>query len=304
MPLPMMAYAHVDVFATRPYTGNSLAVFVDPPQLDTEQMMSITQELRHFETIFVRTTDEQDVVRAKVFDLVDELDFAGHPLLGAAAVLHENASIELGEERAWTFVLNTKTVHVTTCNDAEGHVRAVLDQGRPQFVRPSSDLDMAAEAIAAALGLDADDLDDKLPLEIISTGLRYLVVPVRDQDALARARIVHPYFGGFLHGFGAQFVYVLDAHAPEGRHWNNDGVLEDVATGSAAGCVAAYLLRHGLARDGQEIRLAQGRHTGRPSSIAITAHGDPDEPQRVTVGGGVCLVGTGLLHAMPPGELW
>ncbi|WP_433518037.1 PhzF family phenazine biosynthesis protein [Nonomuraea sp. CA-143628] len=288
-------YYHVDVFSDRPFTGNSLAVFVDPPPLGESQMARLTQELRHFETIFVRTTDAPDVVHARVFDLMGELDFAGHPVLGAAAVLHERAGVAYGEERHWSFTLGARHVDVTTRGDTAGQVSALLDQGRPELLPPT----VPRDPVAAALGLTAADLDDTLPPEVVSTGLRYLVVPVRDADVLARARITHPDFEGFLGGYGAQYVYVLDARAIEGRHWNNDGVLEDVATGSAAGCVAAYLMRHGRARDGQELSLAQGRFTGRPSRIAITAYGRPDAVERVTVGGGVSMVATGTLRALP-----
>lgn len=281
----MTGYHHVDVFADRPYTGNSLAVFVDPPPLDNDRLAAITRELRHFETIFVTTGDP---VRARVFDLVEELDFAGHPVLGAAAVLHERAPGS--GERTWTFALRAGTVRVTTRSSSEGRVSALMDQGTPEVI--PSDVDRGE--IAAALGLR--HLDDALPLEIVSTGLRYLIVPVRD---LSGARIVHPDFGALLASYGAQYAYLLDASAPEGRHWNNDGVVEDVATGSAAGCVAAYLLRHGLAADGQEVALAQGRFTGRPSRIAITAYGTPGRVERVTVGGNVSFVGTGTLRELP-----
>jgi trans-2,3-dihydro-3-hydroxyanthranilate isomerase len=293
----MTDYHHVDVFADHPYTGNSLAVFVDPPPLDAERMLRVTQELRHFETIFVRTVDALGVVRARVFDLMEELDFAGHPVLGAAAVLHERAGAEPGEERSWTFELKAGTVRVTTHAERPGQVSALLDQGRPAFVAEKAPLERAT--VAEALGLGEHDLDAGLPLEIVSTGLRYLIIAVRDTDVLARARIRHPDFGAFLERLGAQFAYVLDAGGIEGRHWNNDGVLEDVATGSAAGCVAAYLLRHGRARDGQELSLAQGRFTGRPSRIAITAHGTADDIHRVTVGGDVAAVGTGSLRVLP-----
>ncbi|MET7303999.1 PhzF family phenazine biosynthesis protein [Embleya sp. NPDC005575] len=102
--------------------------------------------------------------------------------------------------------------------------------------------------------------------------------------------------------FGARFAYVLDARAPEGRHWNNDGVLEDVATGSAAGCVAAYLLRHGRTHAGAELTLSQGRFVGRPSTLTIAAHGAPEDVERVVVGGAVSMVGIGTLHALPPGR--
>ena len=95
----MARYYHVDVFTDVAYTGNSLAVFVDPPPLDGGQMLRITQELRHFETIFVTTLAEPGAVRARVFDLFSELDFAGHPVLGAAGVLHELRAS--GTNRAW-----------------------------------------------------------------------------------------------------------------------------------------------------------------------------------------------------------
>jgi PhzF family phenazine biosynthesis protein len=289
----MTRYHHVDVFADAAYTGNSLAVFLDPPPLRAGQMLAITRELRHFETIFVTTLTEPDTVRARVFDLSSELDFAGHPVLGAAGVLHEVRG--KGEHGQWTFALPAGTVQVTT-RLAGGRLSGVLDQGRPQFIAPAAPL--VSESVAASLGLAAADLDQELPPEIVSTGLRYLIVPVR-AGALARARIARPDFDGFLGGLGAQFAYVLDAASMEGRHWNNDGLLEDVATGSAAGCVAGYLRRHQRIPDGEPSGLAQGRFAGRPSRITITAYGPPDAVSRVTVGGAVTVVGEGTLRTLP-----
>jgi trans-2,3-dihydro-3-hydroxyanthranilate isomerase len=294
-------YYHADVFSDGGYTGNSLAVFVNPPPLDAGQMSRITQELRHFESIFVTESSLPGVVRARVFDLADELEFAGHPLLGAAAVLHERAAAAAGdEERCWTLELPARTVAVRTCRHVDGRLSALLDPGRLDVVRslPRE----SGRVVADALSLDAADLDATLPLEVLSTGLRYLVVPVRDADALARARIRRPDFEAFLAEFDAQFVYVLDVGALEGRHWNNDGVVEDVATASAAGCVAGYLLRHGRAHHGDEIFLAQGRFVGRPSRIAITAFGTKDAVERITVRGDVAIVGAGNLRALPPPE--
>jgi trans-2,3-dihydro-3-hydroxyanthranilate isomerase len=290
-------YHHVDVFTDVAYAGNSVTVFVDPPPLSVEQMSMITKELRHFETIFVTTSSSEGVVQARVFDLVEELDFAGHPVLGAAGVLHLLGDTATGEERRWDFEFAARTVGVTTRRHAAGHVSALLDQGRPELIREVPPADRPA--VAAALGLDVADLDDTSPPEVFSTGLRYLIVPVRGGGALARARIAHPAFDRFVGRFGAQFGYVLDVDAVEGRHWNNDGLLEDVATGSAAGCVAAYLMRHGRARDREPISLSQGRFVGRPSKITITAYGTADAVERVTVGGDVAVVGTGDLRALP-----
>jgi trans-2,3-dihydro-3-hydroxyanthranilate isomerase len=292
----MTRYHHVDVFSDAAYTGNSLAVFVDPPPLSAGQMLRVTQELRHFETIFVTTLTEPGTVQGRVFDLFGELDFAGHPVLGAAAVLHE--LLGTGANGEWTFQLPARTVRVATRRGA-GYVAGVLDQGRPELIVPAAPLDR--ELIAASVGLAGADLDPGLPPEIVSTGLRYLIVPVR-AGALVRARIARPDFGEFLAQRGAEFAYLLDAAAMEGRHWNNDGVLEDVATGSAAGCVAGYLLRHQRIRDGEPAALAQGRFTGRPSRITITAYGMPDEVSRVTVGGAVTFVGTGTLNTLPPAD--
>ncbi|WP_131737035.1 PhzF family phenazine biosynthesis protein [Actinomadura roseirufa] len=293
-------YHHVDVFTDVAYAGNSLTVFVDPPHLSTAQMSKITKELRHFETIFLTSAAVRGTVEARVFDLHEELDFAGHPVLGAAAVLHRRSGVPPEEEREWTFVLAARTVQVTTRGDAAGHVSALLDQGRPELIHRASPSDRPA--IAAALGLAEGDLDPALLPEVISTGLKYLIVPVSGQDALARARITRPDFDAFLAGFGAQFAYVLDPAGIEGRHWNNDGLLEDIATGSAAGCVAAYLLRQGLAAGGERVHLSQGRFVGRPSTITVTAYGTPDAVVRVTVGGDIAVVGTGSLHVLPPLE--
>ncbi|GAA3227848.1 PhzF family phenazine biosynthesis protein [Nonomuraea helvata] len=292
-----VAYHHVDVFADGPYSGNSLAVFVDPPPLSAAQMSLITQELRHFETIFVRRSG--DAIQARVFDLIEELDFAGHPVLGAAAVLHDLDAPTAERYRAWTITLPAGTVSVSTRRSAPGRVAALLETERPELVArpPAGDQD----AIAAAFGLTPDDLDEALPPEVWSTGLRYLIVPVRG-EALARARVAHRDLTGFLEARGAQFAYLLDAATPEGRHWNNDGLMEDVGTGSAAGCVAAYLMHRGRLGDGERMTLAQGRFTGRPSAISIGAYGGADTVERVTVGGEVVRVGLGTLEVLPGGE--
>jgi PhzF family phenazine biosynthesis protein len=290
-------YHHVDVFAARPYTGNSLAVIIDPPPLTTGQRAAITRELRHFETIFVAAGGRPGSVTARVFDLEGELAFAGHPVLGAAAVLHDQANPGPQASLTTSVALPARTVTVQTTGSLAAGVLAALDQGRPDVLAaPASS---QRPAIAAALGLAAGDLDEDLPPEVISTGLRYLIVPVRSADALGRARIRDENFAGFLAGLGADYAYLLDAAGTEGRHWNNDGIVEDVATGSAAGCVAAYLMRRGRAADGESRTLRQGRFTGRPSEIQITAFGDAQSVDRVVVAGRVSLVATGHLHALP-----
>jgi PhzF family phenazine biosynthesis protein len=151
--------------------------------------------------------------------------------------------------------------------------------------------------VAQALNLPLDVLHPTLPLEVVSTGLRYLVVPVT--RGLEQARIVDPRFEAMLGEFGAEFAYLVDVERLEGRHWNNDGIVEDVATGSGAGCVAAYLRRHDWLGSGEERVLHQGRFVGRPSGIRISALGPADDIRTITVGGDVAIVGEGVLQTLP-----
>ena len=121
-----LRYHHVDVFSRRAFSGNSLSVFSGAGALSQEQMLAITQEMRHFESIFLQSTDDGQRFRARVFDLVEELDFAGHPLIGAASVVH--SVLNESETAEWVFELNQKTVTVTTRRTPTGF-SALLDQG-------------------------------------------------------------------------------------------------------------------------------------------------------------------------------
>jgi PhzF family phenazine biosynthesis protein len=113
-----MDFQHVDVFADAPFTGNSVTVFFPGGTLATGQLLAITQEFRHFESIFLRPAADETHWRARVFDLIEELDFAGHPVLGAAAVLHDH----LGGDttRLWTIDLPAKTVNEPTTGEGSG----------------------------------------------------------------------------------------------------------------------------------------------------------------------------------------
>jgi PhzF family phenazine biosynthesis protein len=293
-----MQFQHVDVFADTPFTGNSVTVFLADGPVDTGQMLTITQEFRHFESIFLWPTAAGRRWRARVFDLEDELDFAGHPVLGAAAVLHDR--VGGGATRQWTIELPAKTVTVQTARDSTARdgtgFRATLDQGRPGY--GPSVTGAAAAPILHGIGLCAADLAPGLESALVSTGLRYLVIPV-SAGALARAAITVSDFAGRLAAVGAQFAYLLDPDGLEGRHWTNDGRTEDIATGSAAGTVGAYLARAGRVALNQPFTLHQGRFTGRPSQIQVEPRGSAGDITRILVGGQVALVATGTLRNLP-----
>ena len=286
-------YHHVDVFSERPYSGNSLAVFPDARGLTGPQMDRITKELRHFESIFLEAESGELAYNARVFDLIEELDFAGHPVIGAACVLHALAGTG-GTER-WTIHLKARTVTVETERRAAARYTATLAQGAAEFLGSPSVA--TRDEIAAWFSLSVSDLDPNLLPEVVSTGLRYLVLPVRSRG-LAAARITPADLDAKLASLGAQFAYLIDVASLEGRHWNNDGVVEDIATGSGAGCVAAYLRRHDRIPDGEIATLRQGRFVGRPSEITLRANGAGTDVS-VVVGVTVSLVGEGRLDALP-----
>jgi trans-2,3-dihydro-3-hydroxyanthranilate isomerase len=279
-------FIHCDVFATRPYSGNSLAVFTDCAGLTGVQMLTITQEMRHFETIFL--SEDNGRLFARVFDLFEELPFAGHPIIGAACTLHREAGAD--GKREWTIGLQGGREVMVSTEYRDGRYFGTLDQSRPEMIGTVDTKER--QGIARAFNLDQLAA---FPLEVISTGLKYLVVPVA--GGLNAARITVPDLEQTLKRLGAEFAYLVDLDTFEGRHWNNDGIMEDVATGSAAGVVGAYALKYGLAEPGRSFSLKQGHFMGRPSEIIVTPFGRQDEIERVTVTGEVAHVGRGEVIA-------
>ncbi|WP_420345382.1 PhzF family phenazine biosynthesis protein [Pelagibius sp.] len=280
-----LAWVHADVFCDAPLGGNGLCVFRPDRPLDDDTMLRLTQEMRQFESIFLFA--EGDRIRARIFTVEEELDFAGHPLLGAAAVLHD-AEASPPERASWPFHLNSRSVDLATRRLGARFYEAAMDQGVPRWGREAEGA--ARAAVLEALGLAEADLVPGLPLAMVSTGLDYLIVPVTPAG-LAKAAIRVDDFEARLDGLGAKFAYLLDTENAEGRTWDNLGAVEDVATGSAAGPAGAYLLRHCGAP--LSITLRQGRFAGRPSRLSVTIDG---ESGAVTVGGGVAVLAEGRFY--------
>ncbi len=283
-----MRFRHVDVFAERPLAGNGTVVFFGGVSRPAGELQALTQEMRQFESVFVepRSGAAEHSIDARIFSLVEELAFAGHPLLGAAAALHE---AQADAERArWEFHLGDRIVAIES-SKSDCHYVVSMDQGRPAFgASPEPDL---RRALLSALNIDASLLVGEP--QVVSTGLRYLIVAV--SGGLERARISDPSFESLLAEAGAQYAYVVDVRRREGRHWENDGSIEDVATGSAAGPVGSWLVRNRLAEPNERIVLRQGRFLDRPSALFVEVHGGPEEIERVDVAGPVALVAGGEL---------
>lgn len=288
MALRTLPFALVDVFANEPLAGNGLSVFWADDELPTTLMQRITQEMRQFETIFLRPLDRPLAVAARIFTMEEELAFAGHPVIGAAAWLHAE---QFGDRDSvpLELALRDRTIGVTSRRDG-GAYFAQMDQGVATF-EPAISVDQWP-ALLQALNLCGADLAPGLPLQVVSTGLPYLIVPIRSN--LSYVRITVPDLEALLATVGAKFAYIFDVERREGRTWDNAGRVEDIATGSAAGPTAAYLVRHGLATRGQAQVLAQGRFLHRPSALHATVTGESE--LRAQVGGRVCLVGGGALR--------
>lgn len=283
-----LGYRHVDVFSRHALQGNGLVVVLDAENLSTAVMHQLTREVRQFETAFLTGVDLPGrSARVRIFTEDEELDFAGHPVLGAAAVLHTLLPAPEAEE-SWALAVAQRSVEART-RGAAGWVDAAMDQGVPRFGQPIAG--ELAQAYRDALNLVDGQLHSALPMQVVSTGLPYLIVPV--QTGLESAKISHPDFEQLLSLSGAKFVYVLDPDRPEGRTWDNAGRVEDVATGSAAGPAAGYLLHHGVRPAGEPLLLHQGRFTGRPSTIEVR----PGPNGQLWVGGPVAPVAAGRFHA-------
>ncbi len=283
----LLSFALVDVFTSTPLSGNSLSVFLLDTELSTRAMQRITVEMRQFESIFLRRIGDSNHFDTRIFTMQEELAFAGHPIIGAGAVLHAQL---WPNDRAVTIGFAIGGRLITTIARREGAASLVeMDQGCASFGAdvPTDRYD----ALLRALNLSPQDRAPGLPMQVISTGLAYLIVPVR--SGLDQARIANDNFEALLAQVGAKFVYVFDVERREGRTWDNVGLVEDIATGSAAGPTGAFLVAHGLATRDEFFVLRQGRLVGRPSELYVKVVGA--SKFSITVRGQVCPVGGGAL---------
>jgi trans-2,3-dihydro-3-hydroxyanthranilate isomerase len=265
----------VDVFARQKLSGNGLTIFYDFENLSSQEMLSLTQEMRQFESIFV--VREGDGFYARIFTTEEELDFAGHPLIGLAAHLHETYG-EL-EAHCWTVRLNQKTVKLHTHKAGE-YFAATMDQGAPEFIKRLSQTE--SESFFSSLNLSEENLSS-YPFEVISTGLPYLIIPLI--NGLENVRISCDDLEDQLAKHGAKFAYFLDVQALEGRTWDNLGRVEDIATGSAAGPAAAFLYKYGLVKEEESFVIRQGQFVGRPSEMHLKLDVEKQEICNISVSG-------------------
>jgi trans-2,3-dihydro-3-hydroxyanthranilate isomerase len=273
-------YYVCDVFTPEPLQGNQLGVFVDGRPLTPEQMQSLARELNFAETVFLHPPREGGDVWIRIFSPQSELPFAGHPVLGTAFVI----STALGKEKV---ALETGAGLVP--------VQLELNDGRPVFGRmqqpiPECEVFEEERELLDALGVKASGL----PVELYRSGAPHVFVELESEDAVAALK---PDFAAL-----ERLGIAANCFAGSGKSWKTRmfyparGILEDPATGSAAGPLALHLARHGRIGFGQEIEIRQGAEIGRRSVLYAVATGSRERVEAVEVGGVALIVAEGLFR--------
>ena len=307
----MTSFHLVDVFATERYAGNQLAVVESRGHLDDETMQAVASEMDFSETTFVESEgDTADLggtgptespprsdpptARVRIFTPEAEIPFAGHPTLGTAHVIREQVADGRPDEVVLDLNVGEVPVEARTVDGTE---TLWMTQQPPAFGET-----LAHDDLAALLSLDGGSLDGDWPVQVVSTGLPTVVVPLADREALASAVVDRDAYERVTGDREAKNVL---AFCPDPRDDRNDlavrvfapfyGVPEDPATGSSNGCLAAYLARHAYFGSGAvDVRVEQGYEMGRPSLLHLSAV-DRGEDVRVEVGGSVVPVARGEL---------
>jgi trans-2,3-dihydro-3-hydroxyanthranilate isomerase len=289
-----LPYVVMDVFTQRPLEGNQLAIFNDARGLSTEQMQALAREMNLAETTFILPRDIEEErrlgARVRIFTVQEELPFAGHPTLGTAYYLHRFG----GSNEIW-LDLNAGKIPV--------HFRANENSEKSFGEMRQRDAEAgeihSKEEVARAAGLELNDIVPHLPVQTFSTGLPFTIVPVISLEAIRKAGPWSKLAEYLKRSDGKFFYFVtmetVDQHAKLHARmpfYNGD----DPATGSAAGCCAAWMAMYGVIERGEQAIIEQGLEVHRPSRIYVRAEKSGDKIINVHVGG-YCV-------EVAQGELW
>lgn len=294
-----LRYTQLDVFAGKPFSGNQLAVFFDTTNLTSEEMQRIAREMNFSESVFtLPARDAKALARLRIFTPQVELPFAGHPVIGATFALAAIGRITSESESPMTLELGVGPLEMDLLFEGTRLSFAWMRQQTPTFTEWKGD----RAALAESVGLTESDLRADLPIETGSAGTPHTLIPVVDATKLDVAK-PGVNLGDALNTSepcGAYFFVPPTKEAPNNIYSRmfapHMGIVEDAATGSAAGPLGAYLVRHSLAQredDSARIVIAQGVKMGRPSRIVVNVERRDGEPGQVRVGGEAVVVANG-----------
>jgi trans-2,3-dihydro-3-hydroxyanthranilate isomerase len=300
--LRRFSFVQMDVFTSNRLQGNPLSVFVDARGLSDSEMQALARETNLQETTFIFPAnperERQEGVKVRIFTPDVELPFAGHPTLGTATVLHnfeKQRTNPSGQEAEITLNLKVGKVPVTFHDDSEGHF-GEMRQPEPQF----SDV-YDRRTVAAVIGLKPDQIEPDLPLQTVSTGLPYVIIPLRELSTLHSLKLDLQKVSTYLKWDtpNRRDFYFVTRNTGDTRVGLRARAIfetEDPATGSAAGCTAAWMVKYGIASPDKTVLIQQGIEVNRPSELFVKASKSGDAITNVRVGG----------HAVQimQGEVW
>ena len=286
----------LDVFAEEKYAGNQLAVVRDAAGLSDSEMQNITKEMNYSETTFILSNDQKNGgYDVRIFTPAQEVPFAGHPALGTAYIIQQ----EIIKEPVDKIILNLKVGRIPVTFNYTGTEKNVL---RMKQIEPTLGQIVEPEPISEVLGINTSDIDERFPVQEVTTGMFFIIVPLKTLDAVKRAKVVGDKYFKLIENRQAKAILVF---CPETYSQENDlnvrvfvdyyGIPEDPATGSGNGCLAGYLVKHRyFGKDQIDIRAEQGYEIARHSLIYLRAK-DTEGQINISVGGKVVMVARGEL---------
>jgi trans-2,3-dihydro-3-hydroxyanthranilate isomerase len=285
----------VDVFAEKKYSGNQLAVVIDTGKIINSEMQKIANEMHFSETAFVQS-DKQDNggYNVRIFTPKVEVPFAGHPTLGTAYII----KLTLADKNAKEIILNLKVGQIPVTFGAKIDEKQTLwmKQISAQFGKTYQ-----KSNAQALLGIDETDIDSKYPVEEVSTGLPFIIIPLNNLKAVKKARINQNILSQIIGETNAG-ILIFNPQTYDKKNKLNVrvfvdafGIPEDPATGSANGCLAAYLSKHEyFGTKNIDITVEQGFEINRPSILNLKTESNGKKIE-IYVGGNVLLIAKGKL---------
>ena len=294
MPSRTYEFVQLDVFTQTPLAGNPLAIFPDARGLNNADMQALAREMNLSETTFIFprdvATEARDGKNVRIFTVEQELPFAGHPTLGTALYLYAS---EPNPKEAAEIILDLKAgkipVRFTASSEnperrVDGQVFGEMRQRDPEFGTP-----LSREEVARVIGIADDEISREWPVQPVSTGLTFTIVPFRNRQTLSDLKFNYTQAAEFLRKSGANFFYFLCPERREGQLEARARMFfyggEDPATGSAAGCAASWMVQHGVAKNDEQVVIRQGIECRRPSEMHVRATREDGRVSNVRVGG-------------------
>ena len=295
MPDRTYEFVQLDVFTQTRLAGNPLAIFPDARGLNEAEMQALAREMNLSETTFIFPRDAAIEARhgktVRIFTVDAELPFAGHPTLGTSLYLYASES---NQKKPAEIVLDLKAGKIPvrfTADSHNGGKDRVNGQGfgemrqrDPEFGTPIS-----REDVARVIGVPIEELSPDWPVQPVSTGLAFAIVPFRRQETLSNLKFSYIQAADFLKETGANFFYFLCPDRSGAKFQATARMFfyggEDPATGSAAGCASSWMVKHGVAGSDEQVLIRQGAECRRPSEMHVCATREGDRVTNVRVGG-------------------